>query len=310
MATGLIVQPYDPTDPAGPAPLEAPWVRSRHGQLGAGWRLRVEHVTTYEYTTPVRASYNELRLVPQTTARQTVLEARVHTTPNAPQFVYHDYWGTQVVAFNVDGAHDRLTVQGLALVETSPPPAPPDGEWEDVVAARPRFAEYLTASRFTEADEQLFEAAESLRRHSPRRTLAAVIDWVHDSLDYVAGVTSVNTTAVEAFAAGRGVCQDFAHLALAALRAVGIPARYVSGYLHPDADAALGVEGHGESHAWIEAWVGDWLGFDPTNDTPVGLRHVLVARARDYSDVPPIKGVFAGTADHDTTVSVTVTRTA
>ena len=120
----------------------------------------------------------------------------------------------------------------------------------------------------------------------------------HESLRYVRGVTSVHTSADEAYADGAGVCQDFAHLALALTKSVGLPSRYVSGYFHPEADATIGEEITGESHAWVEVWTGRWWGYDPTNDCPVGERHVAVGRGRDYGDVPPVKGIYAGNAEN------------
>jgi len=130
-------------------------------------------------------------------------------------------------------------------------------------------------------------------------------------MTYQTGATGVHTAAADAWAAGSGVCQDYAHLALGALRGMGIPARYVSGYLHPRADAEIGETLAGESHAWVEWWQGGWVGFDPTNDTPATDRHVVVARARDYRDVPPIRGLLAGPAGTSTlTVTVETTRLA
>ena len=93
----------------------------------------------------------------------------------------------------------------------------------------------------------------------------------------------VHTSANEAYADGAGVCQDFAHLALALAKSVGLPSRYVSGYFHPEEDATIGEEITGESHAWVEVWTGKWWGYDPTNDCPVGERHVAVGRGRDYA---------------------------
>lgn len=275
-----------------------------------GWRLRTEHVTTFRYSTPARASYNEVRQVPLTTPRQTTLETRIQTTPVASQYAYSDYWGTQVVAFNVDGPHDELTVHGLALVETQPPGGVPEATWDDVAVAADRHAELLSPSRYTQPSEELVAASHALRAASPRETIEAVVGWAHDSLEYVRGVTHVHTSATEAFTAGSGVCQDFAHLALAVLRAGGIPARYVSGYLHPDPEAAIGVEAVGESHAWVEAWAGDWWGLDPTNGMDIGHRHVVVARGRDYADVAPVRGIYAGNAEHQASVTVRITRTA
>ncbi len=274
-----------------------------------GWRLRTDHSTTFEYSSPARASYNEVRQSPLTTAHQTVLDSRIHTSPNASQYAYWDYWGTQVVAFNVDAAHDQLVVHSSALVETQTPGPPPRVEWDEMGNVWERYAEFLAPSRYTEPSGPIVDTARALRTTSPLATVEAVVHWVHDSMEYVRGVTGVHTSAGEAYTAASGVCQDFAHLALAVLRTCGIPARYVSGYLHPDPGAEIGTEAAGESHAWIEAWAGDWWGLDPTNEVDIGLRHVVVARGRDYADVAPVKGIYAGNATHDTSVSVKITRT-
>lgn len=275
-----------------------------------GWRVRTEHVTTFRYSSPARASYNEVRKTPLTTSTQTALEARVQTFPVAPQYSYRDYFGTHVAAFNVDAPHEQLVVTGSSLVETQPPAERPEGSWDDIEAASRSLAEFNAQSRFTEPNAELFEKSQELRRQSPVQTIEAIIGYVHGSLEYTKGVTGVHTSAQQAFDEGRGVCQDFAHLALLVLRAAGIPARYVSGYLHPEREPVIGAGATGESHAWIEAWAGAWWGLDPTNDVDIGLRHVVVARARDYADVTPMKGVYAGTAEHETSVVVTITRTA
>ena len=124
--------------------------------------------------------------------------------------------------------------------------------------------------------------------------------------------TSFNPTAKfeEAFVERKGVCQDITHITLGALREVGIPARYVSGYLHPSIHPEVGVGVTGESHAWVEWFTGDWEGFDPTNRVEIGDRHVLVGRGRDYNDVPPLRGVYAGPYKSDLHVQVAITREA
>ena len=109
---------------------------------------------------------------------------------------------------------------------------------------------------------------------------------------------------------GQGVCQDMAHLTVALLREVGLPARYVSGYLHPQPEAQPGDEMEGQSHAWVQYWAGEWLACDPTNQAQVGERHVLVATGRDYGDVPPLKGIYSGAPSSTMEVNVTVTRLA
>ena len=127
-------------------------------------------------------------------------------------------------------------------------------------------------------------------------------------MTYEQGVTQVHTSALDALASGRGVCQDYAHLTLVLLRSLGVPARYVSGYFHPTENAPIGAAVTGQSHAWVEAFTGEWWGYDPTNDLPIGERHVIVARGRDYADVAPIRGLYAGGASSSVSVDVNVTR--
>src|SRR5205085_2787593 len=126
----------------------------------------------------------------------------------------------------------------------------------------------------------------------------------------VTGATGVHTSAMEAWAERKGVCQDLAHLTVGLLRALGLPARYVSGYLHPIADADIRATVNGQSHAWVEWWDGDWTPYDPTNGKPVSLEHVVVARGRDYGDVPPHKGIYSGASATALGVQVEVTRLA
>ena len=127
-------------------------------------------------------------------------------------------------------------------------------------------------------------------------------------MTYETGVTHVHSGAQQAWAEGRGVCQDFAHVTIGALRSLGMPARYVSGYLAPKREAEVGESSKGESHAWVEFWDGGWMPFDPTNGVFVGLDHVAVVRGRDYTDVQPFKGVYSGAADSTLTVEVSFTR--
>jgi transglutaminase-like putative cysteine protease len=276
---------------------------------GDGWRLRVSHETRFDYDAPARASYNELRLTPRTEFRQTALETRVMTLPPAPQYSYVDYWGTHVVAFNVDRGHEVLSITGNSLVDTQQADEPDDCTWDDVADAALTMADHVTHNLYTAPGAELSEIAANLRAPRPLETARRIIATSHDSLRYMRGVTSVHTSANEAYADGAGVCQDFAHLALALAKAVGLPARYVSGYFHPEEDAIIGQEITGESHAWVELWTGKWWGYDPTNDCPVGERHVAVGRGRDYADVPPVKGVYAGNAENRMRVVVRMTRT-
>jgi transglutaminase-like putative cysteine protease len=273
------------------------------------WRLRVTHETSFDYDGLARASYNELRLTPRTEQRQTALESRVVTVPPAPQYAYVDYWGSQVVAFNVDRGHDRLSITGSSLVDTHAAGEPADCSWRDVADAAATMADYLSHNLYTAPGPELAAIASGLRAATPLATARRIIEWTQGTLRYARGVTTVHTSANEAYADGVGVCQDFAHLALSLAKTAGLPSRYVSGYFHPEPDATIGEEVTGETHAWIEVWTGSWWGYDTTNDCAVGERHVAVGRGRDYADVPPVKGIYAGNAEHTMRVTVRVART-
>ena len=177
---------------------------------------------------------------------------------------------------------------------------------------RDRHIEFLTLSDWVAPSAELLSELEPARRDAatPSAYAHAVCDFVNDRLSYVEGATEVTSTGADAWAARSGVCQDFAHITLGALRSAGIPARYVSGYLHPQQDPLIGEEVAGESHAWIEWWDGAWIGFDPTNDRVADAHHVIVARGRDYDDVPPLRGIYSTRGESELFVNVTVTRLA
>lgn len=272
------------------------------------WRLGITHATTFTYEPDARASYNEVRMLPLTTIRQTTMTAGVETTPHARQFRYWDYWGTQVVSFDIPARHPELTVTATSVVDTGPNPGRGDTSWAGLAARAEAMSEYLTPTPYTAWTEELVAVAGELRRDKPVDAVEAAVGWVHSALEYEPGVTGVHTSAADALSAGKGVCQDFAHLAVSLLRRMGVPVRYVSGYLYPKPDPAVGEMMVGESHAWIEAWTGDWWEADPTNLATVGPRHVTVARGRDYADVTPVKGVYAGGGDDFMTTQVRITR--
>ena len=280
-----------------------------------GWRIAVRHRTGYQYSTAVRASYNEARMTPASSRGQQTLESRLDVTPGTRPMRYVDYWGTMVDAFDVHVRHTELVVTAFSVVETSAAPASPaPAGWEAVTAPAvvDRYAELLIASRYVSAEPEVAaRAADFAAGLPPADAGRQAAAWAHDQLEYQRGATGVHTTSAEARAEGKGVCQDFAHLTLAVLRAMGLPARYVSGYLFPAdrTDAvAVGVSTSGESHAWVEFWAGDWIPVDPTSLTPVGERHVVVARGRDYADVRPLSGVYHGPPAKSLGVTVELTR--
>jgi transglutaminase-like putative cysteine protease len=279
------------------------------------WRLGIRHTSAYSYVENVVASYNEVRITPLTTVGQVTIDARVEVRPPARPVSYRDYWGTLVHAFDIHVPHRELVVVGSSIVETPLSHSPTDhhaiswAELDDDAVGEAYF-EYLAPTETTAADDALDAIGATLRKEAstPQEALELVGDWVRAALVYERGSTSVSTAATDAWKNGRGVCQDFVQLAIALLRTMGIPARYASGYFHPQADARIGDTVHGESHAWCEAWTGDWRPFDPTNAVAVGERHVLVARGRDYRDVPPLKGIVSGAPSTTPVVSVELTR--
>lgn len=280
------------------------------GQRGGGpWRLAIEHLTSFSYAEPVRSSFNEVRMAPLTTARQNALRVDVVTVPAAPAYWYTDYWGTRVLAFDVAPPHGALQIRATATVDAGEPAeVPVTASWGEVERVRDRFAEYLAPTAYTRCDDHLDDIADRLRRDTPLHTVEAVLGWVNDTIAYEQGVTGVHTSAPEVVAAGKGVCQDRAHVALALLRRAGVPARYVSGYLHPHPEPVIGDTVDAQSHAWMEVWTGGWWESDPTNPGTVGRRHVTVGRGRDYWDVAPLKGIYAGGSDTVMSTAVRITR--
>lgn len=278
------------------------------------WRIATEHRSAYRYAEPVTTSFNEARISPAASRGQTVIESTVVVEPATPLFTYVDYWSTLVVAFDVAEPHSELVVTGSSIVETPSAGAiHAELDWDELERAdiQDQFAEFLLPTAYTEGDDELAAITAELVEGQDLASAVEVIGgWTRDRLDYVAGATEVSTSALEAWRRGAGVCQDFAHLTLAVARAMGLPGRYCSGYLHPNADAGIGHAVVGESHAWVELWAGDWQGFDPTIGWPVGERHVLVARGRDYGDVTPLKGVFHGGPTAALEVGVELTRLA
>ena len=276
------------------------------------WRIAVRHRTGYRYAGPVQASYNEARLTPPSLDGQRTLQAALAITPAVRPLRYVDYWGTTVDAFDIHVPHTELVVLATSTVETARPRSVPTGaSWSDLAdsAVQDRFAELLAVSAYVPAEPELAEVGRSLRAGStPVQAGLRAAAWTHETLRYERGATHVHTSSAEARAAGKGVCQDFAHVTLALLRAAGLPARYVSGYLHPAVEAAVGETAAGERHAWGEFWAGDWVAVDPTSSADVGSRHVLLARGRDYADVRPLSGIYSGPAAELFGVTVEVTR--
>lgn len=279
-------------------------------------RLRIEHTTGFRYPTAATASYNDARMMPITTDSQFVLTSSLDIEPSTSINQYVDYFGTRVASFDVLTPHSELNITAHSLVEVRERALEhPEVTWDELAADCERSVdtvEKLVQTHRTDPHPEVRELARTIadQHENPSHAAQAIAAAIGDAVEYMSGVTGVQTTASEAWVARKGVCQDMAHITIGALRSVGIPARYVSGYLHPRPDAEVGEPVKGESHAWVEWYAAGWRGFDPTNNIEIGDRHVLVGRGRDYNDVPPLRGVFAGPSKSQLFVTVTITREA
>jgi len=277
-------------------------------------RLRIKHVTRVSYAQPAASSHNEVRMTPLTLPGQTTLDSRVTVSPATSTWSYWDYWGTQVTGFDLLDPHADLTITASSLVETAPPDALPEApSWAELSesTATSRLLEFTgPTARTTVSAKLLKKARKAAAGLDPHETAVAVSALVADRVAYLPGATGVTTSAAEAWEQGAGVCQDIAHVTIALLRGLGLPTRYVSGYLHPEREAELHRPVAGQSHAWIEYWAGDWCGYDPTNRTRADESHVVVGRGRDYDDVTPHKGIYRGVPGGPPEVTVEFTRVA
>jgi transglutaminase-like putative cysteine protease len=276
-------------------------------------QLRIAHTTGFEYDGKANTSFNEARLTPLTLPGQIVAHSRVEVSPTPWAYTYRDYWGSQVTAFEVLDPHHSLTVTALTTVHTNRvPEGDPLMTWQEMrqESVADVHTEYLALPDRVAPPEDLVARAREIAdaSASPGRAAREICALVYREVKYVSGSTTVDAFAAHSWSERTGVCQDMAHIAIGALRSIGIPARYVSGYLHPRADPVIGEPVSGESHAWVEWWDDGWRGFDPTNDTEPGDRHVIVATGRDYNDVKPLSGIFSGSGTSRMFVDVQVTR--
>jgi transglutaminase-like putative cysteine protease len=270
-------------------------------------RLNIDHRTGFRYATKVRASYNEARMTPAVTDHQTVWSSRTSIEPSAWSFTYVDYWGTTVTTFELHERHERLTVRAQAVVETRGDELPWDRErrvaqndigWPALHdrAVTDSMSEFLTPSARTQPPPELAEIAAAAASAPPRLAALDICAAIGQRVSYRRGSTQVTSTAADAWTGGHGVCQDYTHLAIGALRSIGVPARYVSGYLHPAPEPSPGVTLAGESHSWLEWWCGTWVAYDPTLLRRISEHYVRVGHGRDYGDVAPLRGTYSGGA--------------
>ena len=258
-------------------------------------RFEIEHTTRFSYSGPITETVMEVRLQPLDGRGQRCLDFNLEVSPRMPVGTYRDGYGNRVHYFNLLRAHDRVRVTSRSLVEM-------DLENNRVRSAEPDLVfDFL---RFRPPVTDVPGVRRLAARHAPadlasgpavETALDALTVAISHDFAYDPAVTSVYTGVEEVLELRAGVCQDFAHLFIAAARAIGVPARYVSGYIHIPGDGGIT---EGASHAWAEAWVpgAGWVGFDATHPIRAGENHVRVAVGRDYRDAAPTRGVYVGTA--------------
>lgn len=277
----------------------------------------IRHITRFRYSGPVHESVMELRMQPRSETSQTLRNFQISTNPRAQLYAYTDHYGNAVYHFNVLRQHSELRIDAISVVEVKDQEPLPEAtdtlEWQRYNNFNLTSEHYdlLEELDFAKSSPELkrFLLAHNLEapRGDPLTALKQLNSIIYDAFEYEPGVTQVHSPIAQALDAGRGVCQDFAHIMITTARHWGVPSRYVSGYLFhrrqgkerssPDA-----------THAWMEAYLPSlgWVGFDPTNNIVVTDRHVRVAVGRDYADVPPTRGTFKGDVESELGVAVRV----
>lgn len=280
---------------------------------------KIRHHTRYRYTAPVGESVMEVRMQPRSDDQQHCFSFELKVTPQARISTYQDYLHNHIHFFDIPRRHGQLVLRAESLVGIVPPAELPDSlsieSWEnlDILAGAPDYWDFIAESHFVRFTPLLAALTEELRldrRRDPLSLLHHINTGIYYAFRYVPESTTVDSPIDVALENRSGVCQDYAHIMLALVRGLGIPCRYVSGYLFTRR------ENHDQSaddasHAWVEAYLPalGWLGFDPTNNLIAAERHIRVAVGRDYADVPPTRGLFKGDADSKMEVGVQVTRT-
>jgi transglutaminase-like putative cysteine protease len=278
---------------------------------------RLHHATTYDYAEPVVLGTHFMHLLPRVRPGQIIREAQLDISPKPDSRRNEiDHFGNHTTTVSMTAPHRQFMVALSAtvdVVQPQPPPAAATMAWSDIAALAlddPEVAEFCLPSNLATPSPEL--AAYAAASFPPRRpVLAGLLDLnkrIFDDMAYRSGVTHTGTTAAQTLKSKAGVCQDYAHLMIAGLRAIGLPARYVSGYLRTWPVAGeVRRRGADQSHAWISSWLGaevGWVDFDPTNNLLVSDEHVTLAWGRDFQDVSPLRGIILGGGRHSLRVNV------
>ena len=286
--------------------------------------FEITHTTNYKYGHSAAEAYGEARLTPPTLPSQRVITHQITLDPEVATSSYDDHFGNRVDFFSLPFRHDRLTVRNEIVVQTNPPERPEESMTLSIQESRQIMHSALTdIFQFMQPTpvieitrESVQWAKKYLRPGLPiGEALVALSDAIHAEFKYKSGSTDNTTPLARIWKKKEGVCQDFAHIGLSILRAAGLPARYVCGYIETDpprnADGSIGrMTGAVATHAWIEALVPGmaWVAIDPTNRQWVNERYVAVSYGRDYRDASPLRGTFKGSGGQEMKVRVIMKR--
>lgn len=272
----------------------------------------IHHITRYDYDRPVKESVNEIKIFPFVVPEQEVLHQELIITGQPDVLTYTDYWGNKTGCFNLLQPHKEMVIESKLTVRTAIAPEPAialPSYVSDLEIAIGNDLHLLELVRTSPSSSEALMQTYIASFFSPDKTIDQIVKdccaFIFTDFTYIKGITTIETTVDEIVAQKAGVCQDFAHVMLELLRMMGIPSRYVSGYICPNKN---GMRGEGATHAWVEAFVPNhgWIGIDPTNNVWATNNHVKLAVGRDFSDCTPAKGTFKGPARQSLSVYVSV----
>ena len=272
----------------------------------------IHHITRYDYDRPVKESVNEIKIFPFVVPEQEVLHQELIITGQPEVLTYTDYWGNKTGCFNLLQPHKEMVIESKLTVRTAIAPEPSialPSYVKDLELAIGNDLHLLELVRTSPSSSEALMQSYIASFYSPEKTIDQIVKdccaFIFTDFTYIKGITTIETTVDEIVAQKAGVCQDFAHVMLELLRMIGIPSRYVSGYICPNKN---GMRGEGATHAWVEAYIPNhgWIGIDPTNNVWATNNHVKLAVGRDFSDCTPAKGTFKGPARQSLSVYVSV----
>lgn len=274
---------------------------------------RIKHITRYTYPSPVIDSANQVMLFPIDDPEQEVKKHELIITHQPSVEIFTDYFGNKVGIFSVIKPHSQLTIESIIEVviqeaKLAANDTASESQWDNLNIIREQFP-YMDFMLLENCDsyDEIADVVKSLMNETitPFAIAEQMSAFVYHHFEYKKGITSVETQVDEIWKLKAGVCQDFAHILLVMLRIVGIPARYVSGYICPKNHE---LRGEGATHAWVEAYIPfhGWIGLDPTNNCIASDRHVRLAIGRSFTDCTPVKGTYKGSSAHTLEVSVSI----